>query len=330
MTPPTDDDDRPGRPSGTSAREDGRSLIANPSLASGDLIADRRYAYGKAAADDGDVRTAADLFEQALERAPDWPAALFALADARARLGEREGAVAAFQMTRSADPQDSFGAGARLALLWATAAPAGLPRAYVTRLFDDYAPRFERHLVGALAYRGPALIIGALDAVAPGRRFASGLDIGCGSGLMGAAIRPRVDRLEGVDLAPAMVEKARESGSYDAVEAGDAVERLAAAPAGAFDLILAADALCYLGDLAPVFAVAARALAPGGVFVFTAETCDGDGFRLLPGLRFAHAPAYVEAAAAVAGLRPTLIRRASSRREADVAAPGLVAALTRG
>lgn len=304
--------------------------MTGPALASGDLIADRRYAYGKAAADDGDVRTAADMFEQALERAPDWPAALFALADAHARLGVREAAVAAFQKTLAADPQDSFGAGARLALLGATETPACLPRAYVTRLFDEYAPRFERHLVGALAYRGPAVIMEALDAVAPGRRFASGLDLGCGSGLMGVAIRPRVERVEGVDLSPAMVAKARESGCYDAVEAGDAVERLANAPPRGFDLILAADALCYLGDLAPVFAVAARALAPGGLFVFTAETCDGDGFRLLPGLRFAHAQAYVEAAVAVAGLRPALIRRASARREADVAAPGLVAALTRG
>jgi predicted TPR repeat methyltransferase len=301
--------------------------MTKPPLASGDLIADRRYAYGKAAADDGDVRTASEMFEQALEQAPDWAAALFALGDARARLGERDAAVAAFQTTLAADPQDCFGAGARLALLGATETPDRLPLAYVTRLFDDYAPRFERHLVGALAYRGPALIVEALDAVAASRRFVRALDLGCGSGLMAAAIRPRADRLEGVDLAPAMVAKARDSGLYDAVEVGDAVDRLGRAPPGAFDLILAADTLCYLGDLAPAFAAATRALAPGGLFAFTAETCDGAGFRLLPGLRFAHAPAYVEAAAAAAGLAPALLRRAWARREADVEAPGLVAVL---
>ena len=133
----------------------------------------------------------------------------------------------------------------------------------------------------------------ALDAVAPGRRFGSALDLGCGTGLMGARVRERVGRLEGVDLAPAMIEKARERGVYDALEVVDAVERLARTR-GAFDLILAADTLPYLGDLAPAFAACRGALAPDGLFVFTAETIDGDGFRLLDGLRFAHAASYVE------------------------------------
>ena len=148
------------------------------------------------------------MFEQALERAPEWLAALFALGDASERLGRRDAAAEAFRNAIAADPSDPFGAAARLALLGASETPEGLPRAYVTRLFDDYAPRFEAHLVGALAYRGPALLIEALDAVAPGRRFASALDVGCGAGLMGVAIRDRVVRLEGVDLAPAMVAKA--------------------------------------------------------------------------------------------------------------------------
>ncbi len=47
-------------------------------LASGDLIAQRRFAYAKAAAGDGDFRAAAEVLEQALERAPDWAAAWFA------------------------------------------------------------------------------------------------------------------------------------------------------------------------------------------------------------------------------------------------------------
>ncbi|RBP12878.1 putative TPR repeat methyltransferase [Roseiarcus fermentans] len=297
-------------------------------LVSQDPIADRRYVYGKGAADDGDFRTAADLFEQALEQAPGWPAALFALAEARERLGERDAAVAAFRGALAADPGDPFGASARLALIGATAQPDGLPRAYVTRLFDDYAPRFERHLLDALGYRAPALIVEALDAVAPGRRFASAIDLGCGSGLMGAAIRGRVGRLDGVDLAPSMVARAREIGAYDAVETADAVERLDRAPPSAFDLILAADALCYFGDLAPVFAACRGALADDGLVAFTVEAFEGAGFRLLRGLRFAHAPSHVEDAARAAGLRVARLLTASARREADVEAPGLVGVLT--
>ncbi len=42
-------------------------------------------------------------------------------------------------------------------------AVAALPPAYVARLFDDYAPRFDRHLTQTLGYRGPELIVSALD-----------------------------------------------------------------------------------------------------------------------------------------------------------------------
>ena len=91
--------------------------------------------------------------------------------------------------------------------------PGALPQAYVTRLFDDYAPRFDAHLTENLGYRAPALIAEALTAVAPGRRFASALDLGCGTGLMGTPLRERVDCLAGVDLSAAMIAKARERGS---------------------------------------------------------------------------------------------------------------------
>ena len=303
---------------------------SNDPLACPDLIADRRYAYGQAAAVDGDLEAAADMFEQALERAPDWPAALFALGDASERLGRRDAAAEAFLRALAADPSDPFGAAARLALLSGANAPDGLPRAYVARLFDDYAGRFEAHLVGALAYRGPALLIEAIEAVAPGRRFASALDLGCGTGLMGAGVRDRVARLEGVDLAPAMVAKAREGGLYDALEAADAGALLARAAPGAYDLILGADMLPYVGDLHPIFAGSRRALADGGLLAFTAETFGGDGFRLLAGLRFAHSPRHVEDAARAAGLRLVLLRHAWARREAEVEAPGLVAAFSTG
>ena len=250
------------------------------------------------------------MLEQALERAPDWPPALFALGEARAKLGDANGAAEAFRASLAADPADAQGAAGRLALLGEGEPPRDLPRAYVARLFDDYAQRFDRHLVEELAYRGPALIAAAIDAAAPGRRFARALDLGCGTGLAGAPLRARVERLEGVDLSAAMLAKARERGLYDALEAADIVDHLRRFGA-AFDLIVAADALAYFGDLQPVFAAAAAALAPGGLFAFTVETFAGEGYRLGETMRFAHARAYVEASAAAAALRPLVVEAAS-------------------
>jgi predicted TPR repeat methyltransferase len=297
---------------------------AQDPLGCDDPIAARRYDYGRAAADDGDWAAAAEVFEQAAEQAPGWAPAWFALGEARERLGDVDGAAKAFRTTLTLDPSDALGAAPRLALIGCAADPTALPQAYVARLFDGYAPRFDAHLTEKLSYRGPALIVEALDLVAQGRRFAAALDIGCGTGLMGEAVRARVDRLVGVDLSPGMVARARGRGLYDALEAADATAYLARSEPAAYDCILAADALCYIGDLGPIFSAGRRTLANAGLFAFSIETFEGEGFRLCPTMRFAHARAYIEATAREAGFVPLVIRSASTRREAGLEAPGLI------
>jgi predicted TPR repeat methyltransferase len=298
--------------------------LTRDALACADLLANRRYSYARSAAEEGDWRAAAEVLEQALERAPGWAPAWFALGEAREKLGDRDGAAEAFRATLDADPSDAQGAAARLALLGVGGTPATLPRAYVARLFDDYAPRFNAHVTEALAYRGPELIVEALDGVDGARLYARSLDLGCGAGLMGAALRARVDELIGVDLSPAMIAEAGAAGCYDALEAADLVDFLANRNQGEFDLVAAADVLGYFGDLADVVAAVARALAPEGRFAFTVETCEGEAFRLGSTMRFAHPGAYVLEIAAAAGLRPLVLNPASTRREAGRPVASLV------
>ncbi len=276
---------------------------AQDPLACDDPIAARRYDYARAAADDGDWAAAAEVFEQAAEQAPGWAPAWFALGEARERLGDVDGAARALRAALALDPADALGAAPRLALIGCAADSTALPEAYVARLFDGYAPRFDAHLTEKLNYRGPALIVEALDLVAPGRRFAAAIDIGCGTGLMGEAVRDRVDRLVGVDLSPGMIARARERGLYDALETADATAYLTREAQGAFDCILAADALCYIGDLGPIFSAGRRTLADTGLFAFSIETLAGEGFRLCPTMRFAHARTYVDSTAREAGFR---------------------------
>ncbi len=302
--------------------------MAHDPLASGDLVAGRRFTHAKALARQGDFGAAADLFEQALEREPRWAAAWFALGEMREKLGDFDAAAEAFRTALGADPADAQGAMGRLALIGRADPPRALPEAYVARLFDDYAPRFDTHLVKNLGYRGPALLADALSAAAADRHFASALDLGCGTGLTGEALRGRIDRLTGVDLSPAMIAKARARGVYDELIVGEAAA-LMRGRLQAFDLIVAADLLVYVGDLAPLFAAAATALTSGGLFAFSAETCDGGGFRLEPTMRFAHARPYLEATARASGLRPLLIEFASARREAGADAPGLIGVVER-
>jgi predicted TPR repeat methyltransferase len=320
---------RAGERSSQHARPRRLRNVTHDPLACADLIAHRRYAHGKAAAEDGGWAAAAEMFEQTAELAPGWPPAWFALGEAREKLGDVEGAAAAFRASLSADPSDRLGAAPRLALIGRVADTSALPEAYVTRLFDDYAPRFDAHLVKALDYRGPALVAEALELAAPGRRFAHALDIGCGTGLMGEAVRERVDRLAGVDLSPAMIAKARERGLYDELETADATAFLNRQPPAAFDLLVAADSLVYVGDFDPVFTAIAMALRASGLFAFSFETFDGDGFRLGASMRFAHARQYVERIAGAVGLRPLRLDEASIRREQGRDAPGFVGVFAR-
>jgi predicted TPR repeat methyltransferase len=295
---------------------------------SGDSIIDRRYAYAAAAAADGDWRAAADVLEQAIERMPDWAPAWLALGEARENLADKDGATAAYSKVLALDPVDGLGAAPRLARLGSLAL-AALPPAYVRALFDSYAPRFEKHLTQGLAYRGPALIVAALDKSAPGRRFTCALDLGCGDGLIGASLKSRVESLTGVDLSSAMVAKARRRDAYDALAIDDLAAFLARRRDGEADLIVAADVLPYLGDLAPLFRAAARVLSTDGLFAFTAEACDGEAYRLNAGLRFAHSRAYLEQCAAAAGLNVRLLEPEAARQEKGQDAPGWVGVIKR-
>ena len=74
------------------------------------------------------------------------------------------------------------------------------------------------------------------------------------------------------------------------------------------------DVFVYLGDLDPELAAAARALAPGGVLGFTAQSHGGDGVRLGADLRFSHSAPAVRASLARAGLIAGEGAPASTRR----------------
>jgi predicted TPR repeat methyltransferase len=296
-------------------------------LSSGDVLADRRYDRAKAHAAEGDVATAADLLAQALERAPGFASAWFALGEIRAQGGDRVGAVAAFRAARAADPADRHGAALHLARLGAAEPAAAMTPAYVRALFDQYAPDFDRALVEGLGYRGPMVLCDALRAVAAARhrpfRFERAVDLGCGTGLVAEALCDWCGAIAGVDLSPAMVAAARRKGLYVEIAVGDMVAFIAGRAKSSCDLVVAGDAFVYLADLAPVCRAVAHALAPDGLFAFTVETHAGTGVVLGEKLRYAHDVEHVRAALDAAGLVPFDIDPVSTRSENGAPVPGL-------
>ena len=134
------------------------------------------------------------------------------------------------------------------------AAPRSDP-GYVRHLFDQFSADYDQRMIGQLAYAAPQILLGLAGMVMPGRAQMSVLDLGCGTGLAGMAFKPMAARLDGVDLSPAMIAKARARSIYDRLEVAD-LESALAAPGPCYDLILAADTLVYLGDLVKVFKAA--------------------------------------------------------------------------
>ena len=235
-------------------------------VSSGDLIADRRYNAAIELASRGDLPAAADILAQTVEIVPRFATAWFALGAIRDRLGDRDGAVAAFSARRDTDPEDYHGARLQLARLGSGDAAPAMTETYVRRLFDQYAQRYDTALTEHLNYRGPAILRGAVEAAmgAAGRpmHFASVLDLGCGTGLGGAAFRPFADRLIGVDLSPAMIAQATAKGIYDRLTCANMADFLAEERPRRrnIDLVLAADVFVYVNDLAPVIAAVAVSL----------------------------------------------------------------------
>ena len=181
------------------------------------------------------------------------------------------------------------------------ATPPQPPRAYVETLFNEYADDFQTHLLEQLRYQAHQTLLAPLREA--GQRYPLVLDLGCGTGLCGQLIRAQADAVDGVDLAEAMVKQSRATGAYRRVVHGDLLGFLREQTEPA-DLVIAADVFIYVGALEEAFAAVRQRMRPGGCFAFSVELASGQAdLQLLPSLRYAHSPAYVERLAQAHGFR---------------------------
>ena len=248
---------------------------------------------------------AEDLFRQAVHVAPGEAAAHRKLADFLCGRGRATEATASFRRVVELDPADKIAA-------YMLAAGEGrklseTPPEFVERYSDAIAASFETVHVDRLNYQLQQQLIDLLDAeVGAARRFGRVLDLGCGTGLMGAKLRRLCDVLHGLDISTRMLDQARAKGIYDDLTCGEIGASLRGG-AGAYDLMTAADVLVYTGDLSEVFAAAASRLTAAGLLLFSTEELACDSWLLTPIGRFAHDPGYVQACGEGAGLE--LVRR---------------------
>jgi predicted TPR repeat methyltransferase len=252
--------------------------------------------------------------------------ALQTLAFVYYRLGRSEDAYDVYKQWAAEAPDDPTPRH-MLAAASGQDVPARADDRYIVKTFNRFAESFDEKL-RRLEYRAPQLVAASLihhPLYQTGRAVV--LDAGCGTGLCGALLKSTASRLVGVDLSPKMLEQARDRGVYDEVHVGELTSFMGARPAQ-FDIVVAADVLCYFGELQTALQAVRLTLRPGGILSFSVEALlDGsahEDFRIRLHGRYSHARSYVERALECAGFAAPHIDPAVLRKEFDEPVHGFI------
>jgi predicted TPR repeat methyltransferase len=243
--------------------------------------------------------------------------ALQTLANLYYRLGRADEARGVYEQWAEEAPSDPTPRH-----MLAAASGRGVPDraddSYIVKTFDGFAESFDTQLA-RLDYVAPQLVAARLiehPLYLSGR--AALLDAGCGTGWCGPLLRSTAGCLVGVDLSTRMLEQARARGVYDELHEAELTAFMVSRPA-TFDIIVAADVLCYFGRLEVVIGAAHAALLPGGLMSFSvealAEAAEGETFQLGRHGRYAHSRPYLERVLSDGGFEPPCIDTAVLRLE---------------
>lgn len=264
-------------------------------------------------------------FERIHERAPEHEDTLRGLLNSALRLDDTGRAHLYSDRLLALKPDDE---GARY---WHAVAhgqtPATQPSELVKGIFDNYAERFDMHLVRGLQYRVPERVAQILNEAYPERRF-NLLDLGCGTGLVGLYLGRIEGHMIGVDLSEKMIAQAARHNLYSRFHRVNVLDALRDTSDEVFEVITCTDVLVYVGDLAPVIPNAHRILKAGGHFIFSCETAaeDEPGLILREGTnRYAHKASAVERQLRQAGFDEVRIEKLPTlRTEGGQPVPGFL------
>ena len=270
-------------------------------------LSDAHTGLGTVLKSQGRLDEAIACYRRAVALEPELSSTHQYLGNALLERGATQEAIACFEQVVRLDPENGV---KHLVAALSGSDSERAPSEYVATLFDEYAHKFDSHLVGALRYSVPEKLADLLRPYSDpdGEKWII-LDLGCGTGLSGAAIAPYARQLVGVDLSAKMLEKARERNLYHRLEQLDLLTMMRGEAAASYDVVSAADVFVYLGKLDELVHQAQRLLRPGGFFAFSVESLEAltddtaslstrRDYQLNTTGRYAHSIAYLARMAA--------------------------------
>jgi predicted TPR repeat methyltransferase len=169
-----------------------------------------------------------------------------------------------------------------------------LPLDFIKTLFDQYAFNYDHHLKDVLAYQAPATARSLLYSASP-EPLTAGLvlDLGCGTGLMGATMRDLATTLIGIDVSAGMLQHAKNTGLYDEMIEKDVLDYLAVTQCKA-KYITAIEVLNYLGKTTEqLIEYSSKILQDGGWLIMTAEISTNEPIVFNHYARYAYTQEYL-------------------------------------
>ena len=261
---------------------------------------------GNVLKDQGNLDEAVAQYQRALALKPDFAEAYLNIGTTFKELGQLADAEASYKRVLDIDPEDPLGARLLLASLGLERMPMRASEAHLSKLYIKRSHNWDL----AKNYFGHQLVAGVLKKLSHKSTKLDILDAGCGTGLVGVLVRDLANRLDGIDMSPAMLEKAREKDIYDHTYGGDLLSFMQD-NSNSYDVITCAATLIHFGDLTPVFHAAASSLRDNGLFVFTLFANDSghnnqevvvhQNSSLAKGGCYAHSSSYVTRLAEAAG-----------------------------
>lgn len=137
----------------------------------------------------------------------------------------------------------------------------------VAEHYDGWARSYQGDL-RAWSYQAPARVAATVTTQRPESR--SLLDVGCGTGMVGQALRAAgcEAELTGLDISQESLRVAQESGHYAALQSADLQQPLPVHD-DSYDVVVCVGVMTYLPDTEAVWRELARAARPGGLVVVT-------------------------------------------------------------